>query len=217
MTNAALDLRYLLISTYKKLGLNESELVMLLVIDQLLEEGNTFIDAELLSLRMSMKVEDIDRTLTKLIKDKYIEFVPDGKTIKISLKPLEKILLRQYQEMMTKENIEMKEGETQNKIHNIYSEFEKYFGRSLSPLEYQKIFDWLEQGYDEKTIIDALKEVSRSKRKSMNAVDKTLLKMAARDDVDKEGYTTIDSKWNKNIEETMKIAKTKWLDDDEDC
>ena len=167
MTNAALDLRYLLISTYKKLGLNESELVMLLVIDQLLEEGNAFIDAELLSLRMSMKVEDIDRTLTKLIKNKYIEFVPDGKTIKISLKPLEKILLRQYQEMMTKENIEMKEGETQNKIHNIYSEFEKYFGRSLSPLEYQKIFDWLEQGYDEKTIIDALKEVSRSKRKSM--------------------------------------------------
>ncbi len=215
MKNSGIDLRYVLIANYKKMGFDESTLAVLLVIDQLLSEGNTFIDAELLALRMSLKAEDIDKILTKLLKNKIISYEVDkSKKVRVSLSPLENLLTKQYQKSLAKANVDESEEEVANKVHNIYAEFEKYFQRSLSPIEYQKIYDWLDIGYSEEMILAALKEVASSKRRSFNAVDKKLLSMVARNDVDKEGYTTISHNWDKNIEETIKIAKAKWLDDD---
>lgn len=215
MKNSGIDLRYILIANYKKMGFNESELAVLLVIDQLLSEGNSFIDAELLALRMSLKAEEIDKILTKLLKNKIIAYEVDkSKKVSVSLSPLENLLTKRYKLSLAITNANENEEEVASKVHNIYAEFEKYFQRSLSPIEYQKIYDWLELGYNEDMILAALKEVASSKRRSFNAVDKKLLNMVARDDVDKEGYTTISHNWDKNIEETIKIAKTKWLDDD---
>ncbi len=215
MKNSGIDLRYVLIANYKKMGFDESTLAVLLVIDQLLSEGNSFIDAELLALRMSLKAEEIDKILTKLLKNKIISYEVDkSKKVSVSLSPLENLLTKQYQKSLAKANAEESEEEVANKVHNIYAEFEKYFQRSLSPIEYQKIYDWLDMGYSEEMILTALKEVASSKRRSFNAVDKKLLSMVAREDVDKEGYTTISHNWDKNIEETIKIAKAKWLDDD---
>ena len=215
MKNSGIDLRYVLIANYKKMGFDESTLAVLLVIDQLLSEGNSFIDAELLALRMSLKAEEIDKILTKLLKNKIISYEVDkSKKVSVSLSPLENLLTKQYQKSLAKANAEENEEEVANKVHNIYAEFEKYFQRSLSPIEYQKIYDWLDMGYSEEMILTALKEVASSKRRSFNAVDKKLLSMVAREDVDKEGYTTISHNWDKNIEETIKIAKAKWLDDD---
>lgn len=215
MKNSGIDLRYILIANYKKMGFNESELAVLLVIDQLLSEGNSFIDAELLALRMSLKAEEIDKILTKLLKNKIIAYEVDkSKKVSVSLSPLEDLLIKTYKLSLALTSTEESKEEVATKVHNIYAEFEKYFQRSLSPIEYQKIYDWLELGYSEEMILTALKEVASSKRRSFNAVDKKLLNMVARDDVDKEGYTTISNNWDKNIEETIKIAKTKWLDDD---
>ena len=215
MKNSGIDLRYVLIANYKKMGFDESTLAVLLVIDQLLSEGNSFIDAELLALRMSLKAEEIDKILTKLLKNKIISYEVDkSRKVSVSLSPLENLLTKQYQKSLTKANAEESEEEVANKVHNIYAEFEKYFQRSLSPIEYQKIYDWLDMGYSEEMILTALKEVASSKRRSFNAVDKKLLSMLAREDVDKEGYTTMSHNWDKNIEDRIKISKSKWLDYD---
>ena len=47
-------------------------------------------------------------------------------------------------------------------------------------------------------------------------MDKILLAKAKATEISQEGVTAINEKWNKNLEETIKIAKTKWLDDDDD-
>ena len=37
--------------------------------------------------------------------------------------------------------------------------------------------------------------------------------MTSRDDVEKEGHSFMNEKWTKNIEETIEIARTPWLED----
>ena len=64
-------------------------------------------------------------------------------------------------------------------------------------------------------IINALKEAVSKNKKSLRSIDKILLAWQTRDDMEKEGYSAVSEKWNKDIEETIKIAKTKWIDYDD--
>ena len=52
MVSGALDFKYLLLDNYKKYKINENTLATILVMDQLINQGNPFITAELLSLKM---------------------------------------------------------------------------------------------------------------------------------------------------------------------
>ena len=61
-----------------------------------------------------------------------------------------------------------------------------------------------------------MKEALSQGKKSLRSVDKILLSWAKREEVESEGQTAIDDEWNKNLEETIRIAKTPWLDDDDE-
>ena len=67
------------------------------------------------------------------------------------------------------------------------------------------------------TLASAKEALSKGK-KSLRSVDKILLSWAERDDIEKEGHTSLNDDWDKNLEETIRIAKTPWLDqfDDDD-
>ena len=54
MISEAIDFRFLLLENYKKLKISENQLAIILMIDHLLSQGNPFITADLLSLKMSL-------------------------------------------------------------------------------------------------------------------------------------------------------------------
>ena len=99
-------------------------------------------------------------------------------------------------------------------LENIYATFQKLLGRSLSPIELSKIREWVSYGFSDEQIINALKDALSKGKKSLRSVDKILLSYQIRDDVQSEGMTTISLDWDKNLEKTIEIAKTPWLDDD---
>ena len=101
-------------------------------------------------------------------------------------------------------------------LSNIYQSFESALGRSLQPMEIATIREWVDLGYSDEMIINALKEALSQGKKSLRSVDKILLSWAKREDLETEGKTPIDDEWTKNLEETIRIAKTPWLDDDDD-
>ncbi|MFA5421694.1 MAG: DnaD domain protein [Bacilli bacterium] len=211
----ALDFRYLLIEHYKKIGLDEDDLAVVLVIDHLLEQKNKFITADLLSLRMNLSTEAIDRILVKLINRGLLEYETANKNIKTSLKPLRKKLYKEFQLALAKEQ-ELNSSAARNAtLKNIYEVFEKELSRTLSPIEFSIINEWVNFGYSDEMIINALKEAVSKNKKSLRSIDKILLQWQTRDDMEKEGYSAVSEKWNKDIEQTIKIAKTKWIDDDE--
>lgn len=216
MVSEAIDFRYLLIENYKKLKLSEIELATIFVIDHLIGQGNPFVTADLLSLKMSLDVKEIDKVLAGLLRKKFIEYVSNGKSTVTTLEPLKQKLYSEFQLYLTLEENQKKEKKVSEQLENIYSEYQKLLGKQLSPVEIAKIREWVSYGFSDEQIINALKDALSKGKKSIRSVDKILLSYQMRDDIEKDGVTSINTEWNKNLEETIKIAKTPWLDDDDD-
>lgn len=208
----ALDFRYLLLEYYRKLHLNENELAVILMIDHLLGQKNTLITPDLLSLKMSLSAKELDKIFVDLIEKGYLIF-DTGKNIKVSLKPLKKKLYETFERSLAKEH-ETKISEEKTRIlQNIYQVFEKELSRPLSPLEFSLIGEWVDHGFSDETIIEALRTALSKGKKTLKSVDKILLQWQARDDIEKTGATAIKEDWSQDIEKTMEIIKTKWIDD----
>ena len=147
-----------------------------------------------------------------------IDYIEDNKKVVTTLEPLKKLLYREFEISLNNENLLRKKEKYEEDINNIYKKFQDYLGRNLSPIEFSRIKEWLTFGYSEEIILDALKEAISKNKKSLRSVDKILLNWSKRDDLEKEGHSVIDEDWHKNIEETIKIAQTPWvnIDDEKD-
>lgn len=211
-----IDMEYVLLENYKKLGITETELAVIFMIQHLLKQGNTLITQELLALKMTLSIQDIDQVLSHLLSKHLIEFESDNGEMKTTLKPLELRLYREFEVALLKRREESLEKGFDTQVQNIYGVFEKEFGRTLSPAEFQKIREWISLGYEEDVIIDALHEALDANKKSIRSIDKILLKKTARKDIQKEGYSAISEGWNKDIEKTIQIASEKWVNDDDE-
>ena len=211
MITEAIDFRYLLIENYRKLKLNENEIATIFVIDHLIGQGNPFITADLLSLKMTLDVKEIDKILAKLITKGMFEYKTVGKNTVATLEPLKQKLYREFQLFLSKEEEEKTSTRIKEEFENVYTTFEKLLGRTLSPVEVAKIHEWISYGYSDKMIIDALKEALNKGKKSLRSVDKILLAWSQRDDLQSEGHTPLSEEWDKNLEETIRIAKIPWI------
>ena len=152
MVGEALDFRYLLIENYKKLKLTEVELATLFIIDHFIEQGNPMITADLLSLKMTMPVKEIDKVLANLLRKKMIDYIEDNKKVVTTLEPLKKLLYREFEISLNNENLLRKKEKYEEDINNIYKKFQDYLGRNLSPIEFSRIKEWLTFGYSEEII-----------------------------------------------------------------
>ena len=215
MVSEALDFRFLLLENYKKLKLNEQELATIFMIDHLISQGNPFVTQDLLSLKMSLDVASIDKILAALLTKGYLAYeTKDNRTI-TTLDPLKKILFREYNLSVVKETKAEEKKNVQEELENIYASFDKLLGRQLSPVEISKIREWVDYGFSDEQIINALKEALAKGKRSLRSVDKILLSWSNRDDMEKYGVATNREDWDKNLEETIRIAKTPWLDNDD--
>jgi len=210
---AAVDVRYLLIENYKRLGLNEKQLAVLLVIDHLLRQSNMLVTADLLALKMTLPLEEIDGILVVLVNKNMLEYNNEGNSMKTTLDPLRKLLYRDFQINVIKRSEENARADFADQVSHVYATFEKEWARTLSPLEFERIRNWISYGYTDQMIIDALQEALASNKKSIRSIDKILLKRTVRSDREKEGYSAASEEWEKDIEKTIEIAQTKWLDD----
>jgi DNA replication protein len=216
MVSEAIDFRFLLMENYKKLKINEKELVTLFMIDHFITLGNPFVTADLLSLKMSLDVKEIDKTLVSLLTRGFIEYIAQGKKTITTLNPLKTKLYREFQISLTKEDEVKASKEVETELNNIFQEFSKMLGRSLAPVEISKIREWVSYGYSDELIINALKEALSKGKKSLRSVDKILLIWSSRDDRENEGVSLKSEEWNKSLEETIRIAKTPWIDKNDD-
>jgi len=216
MISEAIDFRFLLLENYKKLKISESQLVIILMIDHLVSQGNPFITADLLSLKMSLDIKEIDKLVADLLTRGFMEYTTmNGKTV-TTLNPLKEKLYREFQTTISKENETNKNEIVAAQLNNIFENFQKELGRQLSPIEISTIREWVSLGYTDEVIIDALKEAVNQGKRSLKSVDKILLSWAKRAEIEAEGKTSIDDEWTKNLEETIRIAKTPWLDEDDE-
>ena len=75
MPYESVDFRYLLLEYYKKLGLSESEVSVILMINHLLNQKNEWITPDMLSVKMTFKSAELDKIMTSLLGRKFLEYV----------------------------------------------------------------------------------------------------------------------------------------------
>lgn len=210
MISEAVDFKVLLLDNYKKLNLTETEVTTIFMIDYFIAEGTKFVTAELLSLKMALHTKEIDLILANLLTKGFLEYQADGNKTITSLNPLKEKLMREFQ--MSMNNDASTDIKT---LEKLYDFFTKELSNPISSVEQKIIKDWLNFGFDETTIIDALKEAKSKGKPTLHEVDKILLSWAKREDRESEGQSPLSETWHKNLEETIRIAKTPWLNTDD--
>ena len=209
-----IDFRHLLLDSYKVMGLSEDELATILMVDHLTKLGNDLITADVLALKMSMKSKKIDGVLSSLIDKGLLTYETTRGKMRTSLEPLRKKLYKQFQAKLEKDKVNLVSEEREKILTRLYSYFEKRLNRTLSPLENDMINNWLDDSYTEDDIRNALEDAIAKNKKSFKSIDKLLRMGRVKSDFDKEGYSGVSEHWNQDIERTIEIAKTKWIDDE---
>ena len=141
-----------------------------------------------------------------------------AQTTDVSVNKVTPTLFSKYKDALISQFImenSKKTKEVKEDKDNIYSLFENEFGRPLTPFEIDTIRDWIDSGYSLEHVKAALGEAIRNKTRSIRYVDRVLLNYRQQEEIKKEGNTTLSEKWRKNIDETMNIAKTRWVKDDD--
>ncbi|ALC90144.1 DNA replication protein DnaD [Bacillus sp. FJAT-18017] len=185
----------LLFTEYKNLNLNEYELVLLLNILNYAQKGNEFPTPEQLSSHMTLSDLQCTDALRKLIQRGYIEIMdeysPDGiRCEKYSLEPLWQKLIDQF---LLKEKAD-KEKDRKSEEQNLYTIFEKEFGRPLSPFECETLAMWVDDDKHGPQIIKAaLREAVMSGKLNFRYIDRILFEWK------KNGIKTIEQAKNQSI------------------
>lgn len=210
-----LDYKYILIENYKAFNLSENELVVLLLIDNVEKESPSLITAEQLVLKMNLEEKEIDNILVSLLDRKFISYETYNGILITSLNPLKERIVEYIKNSFlntpTEELLEISESDGRT----IFEEFESKLNRSLTPLEIDSIRMWFSEGVSKDVIISALNEcAAKTKRITIKAVDKMIIKMMQSNDIRKEGYSAVNEKNKKDIEETIAIASYNWVKND---
>lgn len=110
---------------------------------------------------------------------------------------------------------DFKEDVVERKTIDIYSTFEKEFGRPISSMEYEIINAWLDKNFSEEIILGALKEAVYNGVTNLRYIDKILYEWQRKgfktmNDVEKHMTNKIK---NKETESSNELFDYNWLDE----
>ncbi|KFZ26853.1 MAG: DNA replication protein DnaD [Candidatus Izimaplasma bacterium HR2] len=172
------DFSELVLNNYYKLGLNETDAVIIIKLNYLLGANKTYISPKELSESLSVSAQTTSKRLNSLIERGFIKLklikTKNGKqTESFNLDFLiERILKSDYEE---KEVDKIEKNKTLE--GRLVKLFEEEFNKPLSVLDIQTITKWLnEDKYTYEQIEDSLFEALRSRKLNIKYVDGILLK-----------------------------------------
>ncbi len=192
INNNTIDFTELILNNYNRLGIDETDAVMIIKLQYLLNNNMTFISPSKLSEMLSISTQTTSKRLKALIEKGYIQMEviekQNGKqTESFNLDFLiESILISGYERRNG--NKETNNKTLESKLSKL---FEEEFKKPLSVLDIQTITKWLNEDiYTFEEIKDALFEAVRSRKLTIKYVDGILLKKDDKPDIKKYRKTT---------------------------
>jgi len=177
----------LLLQSYSKLGLSNSEAMLMLQLIQFAQvEHIEFPTPEQLADRAGMPVQEIGAILSRLLRDGYIaidDFIDPNTGVQSEKYNWNGWLLQAagwhaaHRRSQKKQDKSSKPRlQPQAAVSSLFSSFEQEFGRLLSPMECETISAWIDQdNYTEEIILFALKEAVFAGKLSMRYIDRILI------------------------------------------
>lgn len=196
----------ILINNYKNLKITDEELIIIIV---LMSYGEKVLydPSELARI-----IDGNKRTIMKVIDNLCDKNILSLVIEKKNSKTYEYISLENLYEKLF--NIVISKKEDDEEIDNsVFSIFENELGRTLSPMEYEKIKEWINSGNNNELIICALREAVMNGISNFNYIDRIL------DSWRKKGYKTREDilkdkeKYRNKKEEKVNVFDTDWLNE----
>ena len=200
LVNIVMIIPNYLVKYYKKFDLDINEFIMLIYF--LNSNEKLIFDNKKISNDLFMEQNEVLEIINSLIEKQYISIEMNKSNGIIE----EYISLDLF---FKKINACLIENDTNDNSSDIYSKFEKEFGRTLSPVEYETISKWIENNIPLNLIEAALKEAILNGVNSIRYIDKILFEW------NKKGYkdsTDIIRKNNKE-EYIEEIYDYDWLNE----
>lgn len=213
----AVSFRYAFLDSYKKMNIQENELAVLLMIDHLLEQGNNYVTSDMLSLKMNYSVDAIDKTMASLMSRGLLSIDCDEKGLKTSIDGLKDKVYAQFKKEMEYESANQVNSEKEKTLQELNALFEEKFQHTLSPLDRSTIANWVSSGFKKEEIKDSLLDAMSLNKATVKSVDRILKSKRRENDFQKEGYSASngpEDSWDKDIEETIDLAKKMWGSDE---
>lgn len=97
--------------------------------------------------------------------------------------------------------------------NNIFEKFEKEFSRTLSPMEYEIINDWLDKNISEELILGALKEATYNGVNNLRYIDKIIYEWNKKEFKNMEDVNNHLRNRNTSDKSVKEISDYNWLDE----
>lgn len=177
MEKGMIHIPVVLLEKYKQLGLNEKEFILLLHLISFIEKGNDFPTPEQICNKMNdISSLECSQMIGKLVQREIIRIEESHSADhvryeKYSLKPLWNKLAQEMISDQRKKDLETALLQEQD----LYTIFEKEFGRPLSPMECESLAMWIdEDGQTPEIIKAALREAVLSEKLNFRYIDRIL-------------------------------------------
>ena len=191
----------LLLFNYKKLNIDEKELVLIIY---LLNEKDLTFNPKKITTDIDYSIDDVMNILESLISKNLLKL----ENKKVNGIRTEKINFDDLYLKLSYFVMDEEEKET-----TIYDVFEEKFGRTLSPMEYTIIGGWLELDYSEELILLALDEAVYNGVYKLNYIDKILYEWNRKGIKNKEDRLKYDTEFKKKKNEKKELVDYNWLDE----
>ena len=150
----------ILFKNYRKLNITDSELIILIY---LINADNTF-NPKQITKDLNFKLNETMDLINSLIEKNIIKIDIINKKVREEIINLD--------ELYNKLAFIIIDGK-EKKSNNLFDVFEKEFGRTLSPMDYEIISDW-QKDFDDKLILLALKESVFNNVTNLRYIDKII-------------------------------------------
>ena len=199
MMNKPIVIPRIIFNNYKRLNITEEELIVLIFIIDL---GNKIVyNPDIFVKELNIEKYKVMEILNNLSEKKIITISVEKNTSNnkreeyISLELLYSKILNLFKETKTK-SID---------TSDIFSVFEKEFGRTLSPMEYEIIKGWInDEKFSYEIIVEALKEATYNNVNSLSYIERILYDWSKKGIKTKEDVIKDKSNFRNNIKKKKK-------------
>lgn len=209
MTYEDVDWKSLLIKHYLSYDLEELDVMVLFVSDMILKKDNTaLLTRDILSNYMKANKDDLDQSLSKLIKKGFIKIETEG-GMHSSLGDLQK---RLFDDAIKDLRLLEKNGySVDSTATDLINDLEQLQGKTLSPLDKDQVSIWLKEGADEGMIKEACnRSITKKGLISFRQADSLILAMKRSQSRKDIGTSTVNEDTKKKEELVDLFKNADW-------
>ena len=192
-----------LLFNYKSMNITDQEFIILIY---LINQKENIYNPKQISTDLKIELNTVFEEINSLCEKGII---------KIEMKRINKVLNETINLDLLYEKLAFSLNQVEEKEDtNLYSIFETEFGRTLSPMEYEIINSWKDNGYTEELIILALKEATYNGVSNLRYIDKNIYEWGKKGIKTKEDVEKNRKQFKNNNTTKKELFDYDWLNNE---